>query len=63
MESKNENAVVEKLQVPIWHKMNLLIDEAVAHLFYRLVTAESSNEKHLKSIWKRLFPFRRWCNG
>ncbi len=31
MENKNENAVVEKIQVPVWHKMNLSIDEAVLY--------------------------------
>ena len=31
MESNNENAVVEKLQVSICHKMNLSIDEAVSY--------------------------------
>lgn len=31
MESKNENAVIVKIQVPVWHKMNLSIDEAVAY--------------------------------
>lgn len=31
MESKNENAVMRKIQVPLWHKMNLSIDEAAAY--------------------------------
>lgn len=31
MESKNENAIAEKIQVPLWHKMNLSIDEAVLY--------------------------------
>lgn len=31
MENKNENAAVEKIQVPVWHKMNLSIDEAVLY--------------------------------
>ena len=31
MENKNENAVVEKIQVPVWHKMYLSIDEAVLY--------------------------------
>lgn len=31
MENKNENAVIRKIQVPLWHKMNLSIDEAAAY--------------------------------
>lgn len=31
MESKNKNAVIVKIQVPVWHKMNLSIDEAAAY--------------------------------
>lgn len=31
MESKNENAIIEKIQVPLWHKMNLSNDEAVSY--------------------------------
>ena len=31
MENKNENAVIRKNQVPLWHKMNLSIDEAAAY--------------------------------
>ena len=31
METKNENAVIRKIQVPLWHKMNLSIDEAAAY--------------------------------
>ena len=29
MENKNENAVVEKIQVPVWHKMYLSIDSGI----------------------------------
>lgn len=31
MKSTDENAVTEKFQVPLWHKANLSIDEAVAY--------------------------------
>ena len=31
MGNKNENAVIRKIQVPLWHKMNLSIDEAAAY--------------------------------
>ena len=30
-EKKDENTVTEKFQVPLWHKANLSIDEAVAY--------------------------------
>ena len=31
MKNKDENTVTEKFQVPLWHKANLSIDEAVAY--------------------------------
>lgn len=31
MGNKNENAVIRKIQVPLWHKMNLSIDEAASY--------------------------------
>lgn len=31
MKSTDENAVTGKFQVPLWHKANLSIDEAVAY--------------------------------
>lgn len=31
MKSTDENVVTEKFQVPLWHKANLSIDEAVAY--------------------------------
>ena len=56
MENKNENAVIRKIQVPLWHKMNLSIDEAAAY-------SGIGRDKLYVMTNKEDFPFVLWIGN